>query len=518
MASRPRVKTGCGICRYVFYEERQLSDTESFLTRNHRKRRIKCDEARPACGRCLRSGWKCDGYPGPNTAAPGSQSFLRISAYSIPFRIPGSKKDRQVLHYFCVQGADDISGFMSSPFWSTMVLQISHQEPAVRQILIALSSLHLDYISSTASGPQVATTTTIRQYGKGLKMLRNRLEASSPESILIALVASILFYCFESIMGNRTSALQQLRKGMSLIPVTKCTNQVGLADTEEVLDLFARLDVQSILFDDGHPPTLNLTTPEERLCGFIERPEVPFATIKVAQKVLVKLQNWLSHFLIKNVPYKFTSIERIESEVRREKNKLDEQFLRWYQKLEGLMSDGPPTSSGSNCETSVLLIQYHIWHMVLAANFPNDHKVFGACPNLRAGEVVTMAEEVLQMTRNRNKAATTAQNPRRNFSSEIGFVAPLAILVIKCADASVVERGMRVLAHSQRQEGLYDGVALTSIAQYLEQIKASKLQNCGDVVDVPRSLEYWTMQMDNGEPACMTADDKLIPPTILRSW
>ncbi|TVY16401.1 putative transcriptional regulatory protein, partial [Lachnellula arida] len=38
---KAKTRTGCGICR---------------------KRRIKCDEQKPSCYHCIRSGWKCDGY------------------------------------------------------------------------------------------------------------------------------------------------------------------------------------------------------------------------------------------------------------------------------------------------------------------------------------------------------------------------------------------------------------------------------------------------------------------------
>lgn len=86
-----------------------------------RKRRIKCDEARPGCGGCQRSGWSCDGYP--RTPSPPTSGSLSIASYSIPFRVPGSKRDREMLHYFCSQAAIEISGFMSAEFWTRTVLQ-----------------------------------------------------------------------------------------------------------------------------------------------------------------------------------------------------------------------------------------------------------------------------------------------------------------------------------------------------------------------------------------------------------
>lgn len=52
-ASKPKVKTGCNNCK---------------------SRRVKCDETRPQCAKCVKSGRKCDGYPAFNPRRDGSLS------------------------------------------------------------------------------------------------------------------------------------------------------------------------------------------------------------------------------------------------------------------------------------------------------------------------------------------------------------------------------------------------------------------------------------------------------------
>lgn len=150
----------------------------------HRTRRIKCDETKPFCRKCAKSGRQCDGYSIQSAIStgsssrtllvPGSASSSRApspappDAYAIPFKIPGSQKDRRLFHYFCVQVSTHLSGYgsLGSSFWSNLVLQCSQHESVVRQAVIALSSGHLDYMNDEV---QTTTGTYISQ-----SLLRSR--------------------------------------------------------------------------------------------------------------------------------------------------------------------------------------------------------------------------------------------------------------------------------------------------------------------------------------------------------
>lgn len=133
-----------------------------------RIRRVECDEAKPACMKCTRTGRKCDGYPiassplqsivaDPNV--PHSKSIARVALettffYSLPFKIPGSQNDRQLLHYYCVHASSELAGFSygAADFWSQLVLQYSHDQPVVRGALIAVASVHRNFVTKEAPG------------------------------------------------------------------------------------------------------------------------------------------------------------------------------------------------------------------------------------------------------------------------------------------------------------------------------------------------------------------------------
>ncbi|EPE34970.1 Zn2/Cys6 DNA-binding protein [Glarea lozoyensis ATCC 20868] len=62
-ASKPKVKTGCQTCKI---------------------RRVKCDETKPACLRCVKFGHQCDGYINKNPTKPSSGSPTSGSRVLVP--------------------------------------------------------------------------------------------------------------------------------------------------------------------------------------------------------------------------------------------------------------------------------------------------------------------------------------------------------------------------------------------------------------------------------------------------
>ncbi|CAG8979869.1 hypothetical protein HYALB_00002642 [Hymenoscyphus albidus] len=67
-ASKPKVKTGCQTCKI---------------------RRVKCDETKPSCLRCVKFGHQCDGYVSKHTTKPSQGSPTGASRMLVP-KGPGS--------------------------------------------------------------------------------------------------------------------------------------------------------------------------------------------------------------------------------------------------------------------------------------------------------------------------------------------------------------------------------------------------------------------------------------------
>lgn len=487
-----------------------------------RKRHVKCDETKPSCTRCVRAGWKCDGYEtNPNKPTsnqlvklPAKSPPLNISSYSLPFRIPGSQKDRQILHYFCTQGSSDISGFLNSKFWSQTILQHSYHEPAVRQALVALSSLHLDFATSDASVVRATALEPLKQHGKAMRMLNRRLVAGGSDAVKAALLCCVLFFCFESGVGNSSAALQHLGQGLGLLSSNLVHSTVE--DMDSITDVLARLDLQATMFDDERLPVLMLVSAEERRHGMIKDVDVPYVTLEEAQKSLDRLQNWLMHLIVGTAKYRMTPAADIPLHFRQERDRLIQEYDAWLHKFSPIADK--PDQAEHLCGVHTLLLHHRLLHMVLSSRLPDDDTVFTASPNPAAEEVLNYAESILNHHRKRTATAETAKNPRRSLASDTGIIAPLTMVAVKCADDAIHKKAMRLLEMSQRQEGLYDAKTMIHIVQNLDQVKLMRLAaSRREGIDewTPKSLEYWTADIISGAPNELIPRDISTPRTLL---
>ncbi|XEV03220.1 hypothetical protein FSHL1_008507 [Fusarium sambucinum] len=459
-SSAPRRRTGCQTCR---------------------KRRIKCDEKRPACTKCVQSGWKCDGYPSNvvSTITPHKDRLPRLSppipllsitSYSIPFKVPGSQRDRQLLQYFCVQGASEISGFLTSDFWSDIVLRESHQDSALRQALVAMSSLHLDYITSDSVNSQAANVEILDNYGKAIRTIRRRLAQPSPDTTKVALICCIIFYCCETTLGNPDSAQQHLSNGLELLKsMSRHPTEMEKDEIKELKTIFERLDMQASFFQDDRVPTLSLSDWETHKADYDALvPKSGFSTLQEANESLVKLQSWLYSFVNKNADIHDAGIDLLSSVVLDEKAALVTAYSSWRYAFENsqLMDKyDDHTMYGYR----FLLVHFCICQMIVESKFPVNEEVFGASPNPAAHQILDMAETLLDYTAKLNSSPSATQTPRRNFSLESGVVAPLFALALKCSDESVVARAAQMLSKSQRREGLYDAQSMAMILTHLRR-------------------------------------------------
>jgi hypothetical protein len=118
----------------------------------YRIRRVKCDETKPACQRCLSTGRACDGYgvwAGWNryTSSTNSNPNIRgpksLTYHNMPVPLNGSTKEELVyFDFFCRRTALKLPGVFESTFWEHLIFQASSSEPAVLHAVIALASAH----------------------------------------------------------------------------------------------------------------------------------------------------------------------------------------------------------------------------------------------------------------------------------------------------------------------------------------------------------------------------------------
>ncbi|KAJ4251550.1 hypothetical protein NW762_011540 [Fusarium torreyae] len=399
-------------------------------------------------------------------------SQLSISSYAIPFRVPGSQNDRRLLHYFCVQGSNDISGFLTSDFWSQTVLQESHQDQVIRQALVAMSSLHLNYITSNSEEGLVRNVDTLTQYGKALRAVRRRLGQPTDATLKTVLICCIIFYCCESALGDRDAALQHLSNGLKLL-MSAQQEQTGKIlesdDMKKLSAIFERLDMQASFFEDDRSPLLIFPPWKLDETGRSPlSPEEPFTRLEDAQESLIRLQAWLYHFVNENAHLHNEPKESLSSLLLQEREALLQGYTAWGKALDDFWVEAQHDDQNLYGYRT-LLVQFHVCRMILESKFPRNDDIFGVSPNPSGEMILDLAESLLQHTTEKNASPNATGSPRRNFSLETGIVAPVFGLALKSSDEAIVTRAARMLASSQRREGLYDAQVM---AQIITQLKA----------------------------------------------
>ncbi|KXJ85613.1 hypothetical protein Micbo1qcDRAFT_141383 [Microdochium bolleyi] len=184
-----KVRTGCLTCK---------------------SRKVKCDEAKPACERCVKAGRQCDGYAPPRTGDPELVGWHRPRSLLALAEDPA---EARALQYYCQAAGPVMSGAIDPDFWSRLVYQFSSFEPAVRHSVVSISSLY-EMLRQNPQGPMAVlddSSLALGHYNAAIAQLRQ-----SDNQPLIVL-ACLLFICIEVLQDNAAIAIQHCRHGILLL-------------------------------------------------------------------------------------------------------------------------------------------------------------------------------------------------------------------------------------------------------------------------------------------------------------
>lgn len=123
------------------------------------------------------------------------------------------------LRLFHEELAFDLSGYFETPFWTRLIPQQCHHEPAIKHAILDLSAL---YKSAMLSQTHIAKfddehfNLALVQQSQAISSLRKAL-SSRRNQMRLALVASLLFSCFESFQGDWETARQHIYGGLSIL-------------------------------------------------------------------------------------------------------------------------------------------------------------------------------------------------------------------------------------------------------------------------------------------------------------
>ncbi|KAF5531347.1 transcriptional regulatory moc3 [Fusarium napiforme] len=208
LASKPRprgrtkVKTGCATCRI---------------------RKIKCDEAKPFCEKCVKTGRKCDDY---------ESVFRSFSSTPQPIAQPGrgheNAKEEPPLstgdlnRYFSTKTMFDVE--LSCNEEAEKVLQSSLTNDSIRHALLSLRALRGNLeskkegdTSETDAQQRLSYNFGLQQYSKALAGLASNLAYPSPDSLKSALFCCQVLISVEQVRGNFSAMGLHIIRGLDIL-------------------------------------------------------------------------------------------------------------------------------------------------------------------------------------------------------------------------------------------------------------------------------------------------------------
>ena len=422
----------------------------------------------------------------------------------------GDTQERRIFHRFQVHTIPAFAGGSEGTFWNGLVLRVGQQEPVVRNAIIALGTLHEDYqarggVYSKAQIAEPGHQHALRLYGKALRQLNERLNRGNRTSAKLALIASVLFTCFEILRRNNMSAVIHYQAGMREI-VRQINMNEGQATTSEtlsehgtpivqempqtelddILRVFARYDIQACTFVKPRAEPVNVNVPV-----------VPPDSFTLAE-VKRHLDNLLIsvYQLVKSDlgMYRYWPASAVPQEWVYQRDEAVQTFENWMGALEQYFQT--TTIRLSYTEVKSLLglrmqIKVAVIQLKTCIDCGPESSFDAFLPEFQ--DIVTRVEELTTSLQLRE--SPPLNNEATPFTMELGIIHPLFFVATKCRQYRMRRRAIALLKRAGR-EGIFEGPIMAIIALRMAQIEEEGVLS-GSVVpernrfhDIRKNVDY----------------------------
>ncbi|KAI6781609.1 uncharacterized protein J7T54_005320 [Emericellopsis cladophorae] len=453
-----------------------------------RIRRVKCDEGRPACHKCVSTGRKCDGYGiwggGSNTPTHLTDGRLALKRNPFPLFVDAPGEDEHCcFEWFRSRTAKKIPGPFEPVFWETVVLGASFEEPAVLHAVLALGlahkkeSLEGDSQDVATDSPDEEEQFILRHYSESIRQLAPHFVNQSRSSIRVALIACMVFVCLEFIRGRYRTGNEHLKNGMKLLgQLAGQSVAIDLkaprdpADTW-LLETFAKLNLQSNLLGQG---TRFLHQVQQGL-DMYPLP-VLFKTMGDARKRLDWLQHEIGQLAGEREHCSEASPQPLQVMACRQQLLLT-QLIAWkhvcdVSRSSLLASMGPI----GRIMYTILQLYYHMAFIMASTCLADTENVFDQHTNDFL-EIVDQAIALHQCIASDCLGDSPfAHRPDvAPFTSDKGWIPPLYFTAIKCRAHRIRLHAVRLLSTIPSKEGIWDAQLAATIGAEVMRLEEQVL-------------------------------------------
>lgn len=477
----------------------------------YRTRRVKCDETKPFCLRCLKFGTECNGYASP---AVKSAIVLKPKPIQPRLTIPKTTSHTSFLYtprsnrfvteqehrYFCTfceKTASILAGYFNCSLWTQLILQACEDNLPIRHAVIAIGALDktLDATPSEKNMPYSLIQSRIseglthhqfalQQYGKAIKQMKEVLSTGT-QDYRNALFLCLLTVCFEALNGDMQSAVTQIRSGLKIIGEWRQrekpggfgsvkSSQTSFLGSTDLMRAFNRLDNDSMMIMDAEPVDFNQPLSLTTALQFI--PE-SFIDLDEARAVLESVFSEFLHWIAK--AYAWGSSR--EAEIRdmyekltaepgnkkaqskpplqsfmEEREQYLERFRRWRSAFQQLWLHSRTAAGGKEYAAAMTLeLRFRSIYTALRADHFKGETSYDAYRD-DYEEILDLAESLLAYN-------GTTETQRAIFTFDDPIVSSLYNVVLKCRDPVIRRRAIAMLEARPRRDGVMDSALMARI-------------------------------------------------------
>ncbi|KAM0323662.1 hypothetical protein ACHAQA_008597 [Verticillium albo-atrum] len=460
MAHGTKVRTGCLTCK---------------------KRKVKCDEAKPACSRCTTTGRKCAGYELEYQKSPQERSLAWYRPHQL---IAHDQREGRAFQYFSRVVGPVLSGPQDAYFWTHLVMQFGHFAPAVRHAVLAISCLHEDFQNGRRISLELpANPFAIKHYNASIR----HIQAARDENLV--LLTCVLYLCVAYLLGDMDSVGRHCSHGVAILSEIGCSGWTR----DYILPIFRRLMATTLsrrLSGRGEQPVAMLDF------GIDDTSSQPFASVSEAEASLCDLR-FRARDLGPAGPKPREPSPHCTKGLEAYCNAL---LDRWIMRAMPLIHPPPESSADRyllcHCRATYEMLRIHVDLGSDLSEMAFDNHIG------RFQTMVALAEEAAEIKASR---CESTERQRACFTFEPGFLLPITFASGKCRDLPTRLRALTLMGSlTAAKEGLADVGTLYRIGRRaIEFEHGMSLEDCIRAVNqhqvsyVPEAFRICAVDFDH---------------------
>ncbi|KAF4904306.1 hypothetical protein CGCFRS4_v001167 [Colletotrichum fructicola] len=366
------------------------------------------------------------------------------------------------MQFFSEMVGPNLPGATDPYFWTDLVMQFTRFEPAVKHSVLAISALYEDVTMTSADANRSSQTRCLHDDNLALAHYNIAIKhLLVMENKGLVVLVCLLFICIEILQSNREAALQHSTHGTIILGTSDALSYRWVK--QWVLPLFRRLNTLNFWFGEG--PDL----PDLKVFKYLTPAQ--FSNYDEAGDMVDDIFNQAFQILCQGYIYRGGSMRGQDPspELLSQQQRIVQLLNEWHALFENLETRLMSTTKQSTITKTkkgflrtFSLVRYHICRIWSNIAFASSEMVFDE----HFDDYQTTVEEMLKTVENRPPGRQS------KFEFEMGFIAPVLFLVMKCRYLSLRLKALRCLAVLPApREALWERDGMYAVARRMVEIE-----------------------------------------------